>query len=287
MKKSIVLLPLLMLVLAACNPTTSDPTSGEPSDSDPTATDTPTATSTEEVPEEVDVPSVNLLAGKVADDVVELEEAYVVYNLASASVMTVATETGTALINYYSSAEPAKTDLLAATVGQYVNITGAVTIATGGDYARTMSVVPTAFDLVAEPSWEFGSLLAAEACDMDTGFGAWGDALTPDSFGRVYTFTNAKLVDASYGASSTTGTAYTYLTYDAEVAGKNTGTGGYYRLGFYHFDIPSSVDYTTNPDQLFTVTALLVGTNKAMPFGADVNPSIRLSGYAVITPVVA
>lgn len=281
MKKSIVLLPLLMLVLAACNPTTSDPTSGEPSDSDPTAT------STEEVPEEVDVPSVNLLAGKVADDVVELEEAYVVYNLADGSVMTVATETGTALINYYGSEEPTKTDLKAATVGQYVNITGAVTIATGGDYGRTMSLIPTAFNLVLEPSWEFGSLLAAPGCDMDTGFGAWGDALTKDSFGRVYTWTNVKLVDSSRGASSSTDTNYTYFNYDASVDGKNTGTGGYYRLGFYHFDIPGTIDYKTNPDQLYTVTGLLVGTNKDFPFAAGANPSIRVSGYAVITPVVA
>ncbi len=150
-----------------------------------------------------------------------------------------------------------------------------------------MSIIPTAFDPVAEPGWEFGELLAATGCDMETGFGAWGDALTKDSFGRVYTWTNVKLVDASYGASSTGGTAYTYFTYDKEVAGKNTGTAGYYRLGFYHFDIPTSVDYTTNPDQLFTISALLVGTNKEMPFAAGVNPSIRVSGYAVITPVVA
>ncbi|MDD3098989.1 MAG: hypothetical protein PHW36_01395, partial [Bacilli bacterium] len=109
MKKSIVLLPLLMLVLAACNPTPtdtgSDTTSADTSSDTTTdtgtdtGTDTSTATetSTDPEPEPVDVPSANLLAGKVADDVVTLEDAYVVYNLASGSVLTVATEEGTAL----------------------------------------------------------------------------------------------------------------------------------------------------------------------------------------------
>ncbi|MFA5421292.1 MAG: hypothetical protein WC344_00655 [Bacilli bacterium] len=281
MKKSIVLLPLLMLVLAACNPPVNT-SSGSGSSS---ASESPSSTS--EAPAPVDVPSVNLLADKVADEVVTLDDAYVIYNLASGSILSVATELGTALINYYGSAEPMKTDALAATAGQYYDITGAITIATGGDYSRTMSVVPTAFNLVAEPSWEFGSLLGATGCDMDTGFGAWGDALVANSFGRVYTWTNVKLVDSSYGASSTTGTAYTYFNYAISVDGKNTGTGGYYRLGFYHFDIPSTIKdaVTANPDALFTVTALLVGANKVLPFAAAANPSIRVSGYAVITPV--
>jgi|GEM_PF-2717599 len=292
MKKSIVLLPLLMLVLAACNPTTSD-TSSDTTSADTssdtttdtgtdTGTDTSTATetSTDPEPEPVDVPSANLLAGKVADDVVTLEDAYVVYNLASGSILTVATEEGTALVNYYNSAEPMKTDALAATAGQYYDITGTVTIATGGDYGRTMSLIPTAFDLVLEPSWEFGSLLTAPGCDMDTGFGAWGDALTKDSFGRVYTWTNVKLVDSSYGASSSTKTNYTYFNYTESVDGKNTGTGGYYRLGFYHFDIPGTIEY--DETKVYSVTGLLVGTNKDLPFAAGANPSIRVSGYAVI-----
>ena len=288
MKKRIVLLPLLMLVLAACNPTASDPSATNPSSTDPSTTDPSTDPSTDPEPEGVDVPSVNLLAGKVADDVVTLEEAYVIYNLATGSVLSVATEDGTALVNYYGSPEPAKSDAGLAVAGEYYDITGTVTIATGGDYARTMSLIPSTFDPVAEPSWEFGELLSAAACDMETGFGAWGDALTKDSFGRVYTWTNVKLVDASFGASSTTGTAYTYFTYDSSVDGKNTGTAGYYRLGFYHFDIPTEVVYGEgHEDARYNISALLVGTNKDMPFAAASNPSIRVSGYAVITPVVA
>ena len=284
MKKRIVLLPLLMLVLAACNPTASDPSATNPSSTDPSTTDPSTDPSTDPEPEGVDVPSVNLLAGKAADAVVTLEEAYVVYNLATGSVLTVATEDGTALINYYGSPEPAKSDAGLAVAGEYYDITGTVTIATGGDYSRTMSLIPSAFDPVAEPSWEFGELLSTAACDMETGFGAWGDALTKDSFGRVYTWTNVKLVDSSYGGSTPTGTSYTYFNYDASVDGKNTGTGGYYRLGFYHHDL-SGVTYDATT--VFTVTALLVGVNKDLPFAATANPSIRVSGYAVITPVAA
>jgi hypothetical protein len=270
-----------MLVLAACNPTTSDPTSGEPSDSDPTATDT----STEPEPEPVNVPAVSLLTANAVNDVVNVTEGYVIYNNSLQSVAAVATEDGTVSLNYYNVADAGlKADYLAVTDGSYISLAGVVKTSTGGVPARSKFIEPTSLSLVLAPAWEFGSLLSAETVDMDTGFKAWANGIEVNDLGVVYTFTGVKFMTVG-NALPADNSKYDYLNYSAVVAGKNEvgeSTTNYFRLGIVCYAVPNTVNTTDT----YTVKAFFVGTNKDIPWPSDQNPILRLTGYIEITPAV-
>lgn len=282
MKKRFILLPLLLFVLAGCDPVV-DPTDTGTDTTTDTGTDTgsTTDTDTDTTPEvdEVDVPSVSLLATHAVGDDVDLVDAEVILNLHQHKVMVLATKEGTVLVNYFTSPGYVAEDLEDVVAGDHLNVEGAIATSTGGDYARAKTLVPEDIEIVEESDWVVKSLVATEATDMLDGFGAWADALNIDSFGKVYKWTNVQLIKM-YDGSGTNETGYHVFNYDKSVDGKNTGTGGYYRLGFYHVDMDA---FEWEEDGLYTIEGLLGGTNKDMPYAAGANPMIRVSHLGAIT----
>lgn len=228
----------------------------------------------------IDVPAVNLLASKVADDVVTITDGYVISNLGGAAIMVVATVDGTISLNYFNAEATLKADIALVAAETYINVTGTVVVvSTGGDTARSKFIIPTAFS-VGAGAWEPGEMLSAQTIDMDTGFKAFAASVVTNSFGMIYTFTNVKFM--SVGSAGPTVTTYDYLNYSARVDGKNDlGATNYYRLGIYHFALDTTA---VNTVDTYTVTAYLIGANRDVPFVEGGNPIMRLSGYVVVTP---
>ena len=263
--------------------TSSEVTSSEVTSSSevPSSSEESSSSETVVIPEPVMVAGKNLVGDLDIDTEVTILEAYVFSTYHTGSLINVATKDGTVSVSYFSSEAALKADMALLKVGDFIQVDGKVVLTTGGDQARAKHILPSAFTVIENPTWEFGGFLSAATVDMEEGFKAFADGLQNKDFGVMYTFTNVKFM--TVGSSTLTTTGYDYLNYTALVAGKNevlTGTN-YYRIGFYHFALDTALFNTTDT---YTIQTFMIGTNQNLPWTGTSNVILRLSGYVrVIT----
>jgi len=249
------------------------------SSEEPASSEESNSSETVVVPEPVMVAGKNLVGNLDIDTEVTILEAYVFNTYHGGSLINVATKDGTVSVSYFSSEAALKADIALLKVGDFIQVDGKVVLTTGGDQARSKHILPTAFTIVENPTWEFGGFLSAATVDMEEGFKTFADGLQNKDFGVMYTFTNVKFM--TVGSSTLTTTGYDYLNYTALVAGKNevlTGTN-YYRIGFYHFVLDTDLFNTTDT---YTIQTFMIGTNQNLPWTGTSNVILRLSAYVRI-----
>jgi hypothetical protein len=263
--------------------TSSEITSSEVTSSEvPSSSEQPSSSETVVIPEPVMVAGKNLVGDLDLDTEVVILEAYVFSTYHGGSLINVATKDGTVSVSYFSSEAALKADMALLKVGDFIQVDGKVVLSTGGDQARAKHILPAAFTVIENPTWEFGGFLSADIVDMQEGFKTFADGLQNKDFGVIYTFTNVKFM--TVGSATPTTTGYDYLNYTALVQGKNeilTSTTNYYRIGVYHFTLDASLFNTTNT---YTIQAFMIGTNQNLPWTGTSNAILRLGGYVrVIT----
>jgi hypothetical protein len=263
--------------------TSSEVTSSEITSSEvPSSSEQPSSSETVVIPEPVMVAGKNLVGDLDLDTEVVILEAYVFSTNHGGSLINVATKDGTVSVSYFSSEAALKADMALLKVGDFIQVDGKVILSTGGDQARAKHILPAAFTVIENPTWEFGGFLSADIVDMQEGFKTFADGLQNKDFGVIYTFTNVKFM--TVGSATPTTTGYDYLNYTALVQGKNeilTSTTNYYRIGVYHFTLDASLFNTTDT---YTIQAFMIGTNQNLPWSGTSNAILRLGGYVrVIT----
>jgi hypothetical protein len=260
------------------NITSSEVTSS--SEAIPSSSEENSSSETTIEPDLVKVPGINALALLEVLDEANLVEAYIFSTYHGGSLIHVATPTGTVSVSYFSAAQEIKDQAALLNAGQYINVTGLVTISTGGDQARAKHIMPTVISVVTQPSWLFDGFISAKTVDMADGFKAFADDIITNDLGVVYTFTNVKFM--TVGTATLTTTGYDYLNYTAVTAGKNevlTSATNYYRIGFYHFELDTNLFNTTDT---YTIQTFLVGTNQNIPWSGTSNVILRLGGFVNI-----
>lgn len=252
------------------------------SSEEPASSEESNSSETVVVPEPVMVAGKNLVGDLDLDTEVVILEAYVFSTYHRGSLINVATKDGTVSVSYFSSEAALKADMALLKVGDFIQVDGKVILSTGGDQARAKHILPAAFTVIENPTWEFGGFLSADIVDMQEGFKTFADGLQNKDFGVIYTFKNVKFM--TVGSATPTTTGYDYLNYTALVQGKNeilTSTTNYYRIGVYHFTLDASLFNTTDT---YTIQAFMIGTNQNLPWSGTSNAILRLGGYVrVIT----
>jgi hypothetical protein len=246
----------------------------------PSSSEQPSSSETVIIPEPVMVAGKNLVGDLDIDAEVIILEAYVFSTYHGGSLINVATKDGTVSVSYFSSEAALKADMALLKVGDFIQVDGKVVLSTGGDQARAKHILPAAFTVIENPTWEFGGFLSADIVDMQEGFKTFADGLQNKDFGVIYTFTNVKFM--TVGSATPTTTGYDYLNYTALVQGKNeilTSTTNYYRIGVYHFTLDASLFNTTDT---YTIQAFMIGTNQNLPWSGTSNAILRLGGYVKV-----